>query len=156
MSLNRTSWRVWLAARIRTGRDTTHREELTSLGSSRSRPGRRRHRPHHQPAAAADTTCSTGYACLYYHPNYQGAFFKQFPSIPNYSSYRFTTSANGSDGAGLSVRNNAASVDNWDFNNAFTVYYHINYTGASQRFAAGGGGNFNTTLRNENASGKFG
>ncbi|MER5381983.1 peptidase inhibitor family I36 protein [Streptomyces sp. NBC_00647] len=108
------------------------------------------------PAAAADTTCSTGYACLYYHPNYQGAFFKQFPSIPNYSSYRFTTSANGSDGAGLSVRNNAASVDNWDFNNAFTVYYHINYTGASQRFAAGGGGNFNTTLRNENASGKFG
>ncbi|WP_237555199.1 MULTISPECIES: peptidase inhibitor family I36 protein [unclassified Streptomyces] len=107
-------------------------------------------------SAAATTTCSSGYACIYYHPNYGGAFFRQFPSIPNYSGYTFTASANGSDGAGQGVRNNAASVDNWDFVNSFTVYYHPNYTGASQTFAAGGGGNFNTTLRNENASGCFG
>ncbi|MEV5374854.1 hypothetical protein B7P34_10680 [Streptosporangium nondiastaticum] len=103
-------------------------------------------------------SCSTGYACLFYHPDYTGAIYKQWDDDPNYGNNHFVTSSStrGSSGSGLVVRNNAASVDNWDFNNAITIYYSPNYQGVHQRIAAGGAANLNSSLRNDNASGKFG
>ena len=109
-------------------------------------------------AAPAAASCSTGYACLFYHPDYTGAVYKQWDDDKNYGNDHFvtSTSARGSEGAGEVVRNAAASVDNWDFNNPITIYYHPNYEGPHQTIAAGGQGNLNSTMRNENASGAFG
>ncbi|MCF3100110.1 peptidase inhibitor family I36 protein [Streptomyces roseoverticillatus] len=103
-------------------------------------------------------SCSSGYACLFYHPNYTGAIYKQYYSDANYGDDYFVTSSStrGGSGSGLVVRNNAASVDNWDFNNAITIYYSPNYAGVHQRIAAGGQANLIPALRNDNASGKFG
>ncbi|MEU1818041.1 peptidase inhibitor family I36 protein [Streptomyces roseifaciens] len=114
------------------------------------------------PASAATDqfaeACSTGYACLFYHQNYTGAIYKQYSNDANYGNNHFVTSTStrGSSGSGLAVRNNAASVDNWDFDNAITIYYSPNYAGAHQRIAAGGQANLIPSLRNNNASGKFG
>lgn len=105
--------------------------------------------------ASAAETCTTGYACLYYNSNYQGAFFRQYFDIPNYASYYFSASAAGSAGAGIAVKNNTASVDNWDFNFGIREYYNSNYGGAYQSIPAGGAANLNATLKNDNASGKF-
>ncbi|MFJ9176783.1 hypothetical protein [Streptomyces sp. NPDC102360] len=105
--------------------------------------------------AMAAESCTSGYACLYYNSNYSGAFYRQYFNIPNYSGYYFSASSSGSAGAGLPVKNNVASVDNWDFNNGFRMYYNSNYAGTSQSIAAGGAANLNTSLKNENASGKF-
>ncbi|MGK5734186.1 peptidase inhibitor family I36 protein [Streptomyces sp. URMC 124] len=112
-------------------------------------------------SASADLraeSCSTGYACLYYHQNYTGAIHKQYYDDANYGNNYFVTSTStrGGSGAGLSVRNNAASVDNWDFSNAITIYFSPNYAGTHQRIAAGGRENLIPGLRNNNASGKFG
>ncbi|MEV7686250.1 peptidase inhibitor family I36 protein [Streptomyces bungoensis] len=109
-------------------------------------------------ASATATSCSSGYACLFYHPNYTGAIFKQYYSDPNYGDNYFVTStaSQGSEGAGKVVRNDAASVDNWDFNNAITIYYSPNYAGVHQTISAGGAANLNSSLRNNNASGLFG
>ncbi|MET9413396.1 peptidase inhibitor family I36 protein [Streptomyces klenkii] len=103
-------------------------------------------------------SCSSGYACLFYHPNYTGAIYKQYNNDANYGNNHFVTSSStrGDSGSGLVVRNNAASVDNWDFSNAITIYYSPNYTGVHQRIAAGGAANLIPALRNNNASGKFG
>lgn len=108
------------------------------------------------PAGAADGEyCTSGYACLYYNSDYSGAFYRQYFDIPNYAGYYFSTSAAGSAGAGTAVKNNTASVDNWDFYNGIRMYYNSNYAGASQAIGAGGQANLNATLKNENASGKF-
>lgn len=108
------------------------------------------------PASAASSEyCTTEYACLYYNSNYQGAFYRQLLDIPNYQNYYFSTSAAGSNGAGLSVKNNAASLDNWDFQSRVRVYFNSNYAGVYQTIAAGGQANLNSSLKNENASGSF-
>ncbi|MEU8550472.1 peptidase inhibitor family I36 protein [Streptomyces roseoverticillatus] len=112
-------------------------------------------------SASADRfaeSCSSGYACLFYHQNYTGAIYKQYNNDANYGNNHFVTSSSmrGGSGSGLVVRNNAASVDNWDFNNAITIYYSPNYSGVHQRIAAGGQANLIPALRNNNASGKFG
>ncbi|MGY0487265.1 hypothetical protein [Streptomyces sp. WG-D5] len=105
--------------------------------------------------ANAAETCTSGYACLYYNSNYSGAFYRQYFDISNYAGYYFSASAAGSAGAGQPVKNNTASVDNWDFYNGIRIYYNSGFTGASQSIGAGGQANLNTTLKNENASGKF-
>ncbi|MDR3083845.1 MAG: hypothetical protein LBV60_23510 [Streptomyces sp.] len=106
-------------------------------------------------ASAAGDYCSSGNACLHYNSNYKGAFYKQYAAISNYAGYYFSASAAGSSGAGLSVKNNTASVDNWDFTYGIRIYYNSNYAGASQGISKGGAANLNATLKNNNASGKF-
>ncbi|MFB7573774.1 peptidase inhibitor family I36 protein [Streptomyces sp. NPDC093064] len=106
-------------------------------------------------ASAAGEPCTSGYACLYYNSDYKGAFYRQYFNIPNYASYYFSASAAGSNGAGIAVKNNTASVDNWDFYNGIRLYFNSSYLGASQSIGAGGAANLNTTLKNDNASGKF-
>lgn len=58
-------------------------------------------------------------------------------------------------GAGVAVKNNTASVDNWDFDWGIRQYFNSNYGGASQGIPAGGAANLNGDLKNDNASGKF-
>ncbi|MGW5125737.1 hypothetical protein ACWEQ7_17080 [Streptomyces sp. NPDC004069] len=106
-------------------------------------------------ASAAGDFCSSGNACLHYNSDYKGAFYKQYAAISNYANYYFSASYAGSNGAGLSVKNNTASVDNWDFNYGIRLYYNSNYAGAYQSIGAGGQANLNSTLKNNNACGKF-
>lgn len=105
--------------------------------------------------ANAAESCTSGYACLHYNSDYQGAFYRQYFNIPNYAGYYFSASSAGSAGAGQAVKNNTASVDNWDFNNGIRMYFNSNYAGVSQGIPAGGAANLNTSLKNDNASGKF-
>ncbi|MEU0971434.1 hypothetical protein ABZ357_40800 [Streptomyces sp. NPDC005917] len=110
--------------------------------------------------------CTDGFVCLYYHssafvnnhipPNY-GAVFKTASNIANYDGWIFSAGNNGSDGAGQSVKNNAAFVDNeWSLR-AYRVYYNSNYncSVACQDIAARGVADLNSTMHNNNASGKF-
>ncbi|WP_078964680.1 peptidase inhibitor family I36 protein [Streptomyces aureocirculatus] len=103
----------------------------------------------------AAVSCSTGYACIHYHPNREGAVYKS-KNDANHGNNRFVASTRprGGNGAGQTVRNNAASVDNWNFGQRFRVYKFPNYQGTYTTIAAGGEGNLGA-LRNDNASGKF-
>ncbi|MCC3775433.1 peptidase inhibitor family I36 protein [Streptomyces sp. UNOB3_S3] len=103
-------------------------------------------------------SCANGYACLFYFNNYTGAIYKQWSSDPNYGNSVFVASSatNGDSGVGRLVRNNVRSVDNWDLNNAFTIYAGKNYQGAEQRIAAGGEANLITAVADKNESGRFG
>ncbi|MFF0160254.1 hypothetical protein ACFYRY_22365 [Streptomyces sp. NPDC005263] len=106
-------------------------------------------------SASAAESCTSGYACLYYNSDYKGAFYRQYFDIPDYANYYFSASAAGSAGAGVAVKNNTASVDNWDFDWGIREYFNRNYAGASQAIPAGGAANLNATLKNDNASGRF-
>ncbi|MFJ6466182.1 hypothetical protein ACIQM0_35030 [Streptomyces sp. NPDC091387] len=110
------------------------------------------------PANAA-VSCSVDYACLHYNSNNEGALYKQYYGILDYAGLTFSasTSTNGGNGAGQAVKNNAASVDNWDFDLGIRIYYNSNYdySFASQRIDKGGFANLNSTMKNNNASGDW-
>ncbi|MEV6245900.1 peptidase inhibitor family I36 protein [Streptomyces sp. NPDC051742] len=101
--------------------------------------------------------CEDFHACLYYNSDYQGAMYKQEYDTPDYAGRYFEASLAGSNGAGVVVKNNAASVDNWDRLSRIRIYYNSNYNGsyAYQTIAANGKANLNSTMKNNNASGKF-
>jgi surface antigen len=104
-------------------------------------------------AASRDGVCESGEFCLYYNSNQAGAVSDFTGSIDDYgatqpSCYDFKGSG---AGAGVCVKNNAASVWNRT-SKTVTVYFNSNYGGASQSFAAGAKGNLNATLKNNNAS----
>lgn len=111
------------------------------------------------PAAAAgrDGVCNSGEFCLYFNSDQQGSVSDFTGSIADYGAtqpgcYEFKGAGNGK---GLCVKNNAASV--WNRTSGpVTVYYNSGYGGASQGIAAGNQANLNATLKNENASHKFG
>lgn len=108
-------------------------------------------------AAARNGVCEAGEFCLYYNSNEQGSVSDFTGSISDYgdtqpSCYEFKGSG---AGQGLCVKNNAASV--WNRTSVpVTVYFNSGYRGASQAFAAGAKANLNATLKNENASHRFG
>ncbi|MEV4425286.1 peptidase inhibitor family I36 protein [Streptomyces sp. R-07] len=101
--------------------------------------------------------CADFHACLYYNSDYKGAMYKQEYDTPDYAGRYFEASLAGSNGAGVEVKNNAASVDNWDRLSRIRIYYNSNYNGnyAYQTIAADGKANLNSTMKNNNASGKF-
>ncbi|MEV7041735.1 peptidase inhibitor family I36 protein [Amycolatopsis sp. NPDC051061] len=108
------------------------------------------------PAASAATQhgCPDLYFCFYFNSNYGGAFANYAYSDGNLDNELFRWG--GSNGRGVVVKNNAASV----FNNAewaATVYYNSGCNGsvASQSFGAYSGGNFTATMKNNNASFKW-
>jgi hypothetical protein len=110
-------------------------------------------------AAARDGVCESGEFCYYYNSNQQGSVSDFTSSLSNYGSasapstcYVFKGAGNGQ---GLCIRNNAASVWNRT-SGSVTVYYGTGYTGASQTIPSGGKVNLNSTLKNDNASHKFG
>ncbi|MGX1886000.1 peptidase inhibitor family I36 protein [Streptomyces sp. NPDC055287] len=92
-------------------------------------------------------SCDTYSACLYFNSNLSGPKFGEGRGntqyIFNYTGY-FSN--------GYTVKNNAASVRNGDNNYTLRVYYNSNYGGPSQAFRPLASGNFNSTLKNNNAS----
>ncbi len=104
-------------------------------------------------AAAQDGVCQVGEFCLYYNSYQQGSLSDFGSSIPDYgSTYRFKSAG---AGQGILVKNGAASVWNRTFGSV-TVYYNSGYSGATQTFSPGAKANLNPTLKNQNASHKFG
>ena len=112
-------------------------------------------------AAEGDANCTSsdagagGDLCLYFNSYEAGARFND-PYTDNYAGWTFKAwtsgTAGGSNGAGVAVKNNAASVQNWDTGVAGDVYYRSNQLGDVQKFSAFTAGNLNSTLKNENAS----
>ncbi|MFE5873101.1 peptidase inhibitor family I36 protein [Streptomyces roseifaciens] len=97
--------------------------------------------------------CTRGYTCLFYNSNLQGATFRQGldakpENIPNYAGYSFYDG----NGAGQSVKNNAASVNNQSGGH-FVVYYNSNYKGGTDPIPAGAAMGLSVT-DNNNASGR--
>jgi len=108
-------------------------------------------------AAARDGVCDAGEFCLYYNSGQLGSVSDFTTSIDDYGStqpscYVFKGPGSGKD---LCVKNNAASVWNRT-SSTVTVFYNSNYGGSSQAFATGVKANFNTTLKNNNASHRIG
>lgn len=118
-----------------------------------------------KPAAAAKPAvvppghdCTAGFVCLYYNSSAYGwgAVFATAAPISDYKNWQFYAGKNGSAGAGLSVKNHAASVDSWG-NSTFRIYYNSGYSCAvaCQDIPAQGSADLNSSLKNNNASGKF-
>jgi murein DD-endopeptidase MepM/ murein hydrolase activator NlpD len=108
-------------------------------------------------AAGRDGTCDSGEFCYYYNSGEAGSISDFTESVDDYGTtqptcYEFKGAGNGQ---GLCVKNNAASVWNRS-TKPVTVYYNSGYSGASQAIAAGATANLNATLKNENASHRFG
>jgi hypothetical protein len=98
--------------------------------------------------------CDAGYFCFYFNSNYAGARADYVDSDGNLDNETFTEG--GANGRGTPVKNHAASaVNNWAY--YATVYYNSGCNGsfASQTFGAYASGNFNATMKNENASFKW-
>ena len=108
-------------------------------------------------AADRDGICQSGEFCLYYNSDHAGSVSDFTGSIADYGAtqpdcYEFKGAG---AGQGQCVKNNAASVWNRT-GGTVTVFYNSDFGGASQSFAAGAKVNLNATLKNENASHKFG
>lgn len=104
------------------------------------------------PASAAGGNCVTGEACLYYNSNLAGARYG-WAGSGNYT-FTFQAWSGGSSGAGVPVKNNAASVANLDTYWNLTVYYNsnLNCSYACQSIPASSWANFIPALKNQNAS----
>ncbi|MFI5593093.1 peptidase inhibitor family I36 protein [Amycolatopsis sp. NPDC051758] len=106
-------------------------------------------------ASAADLHgCPDFYLCFYFNSNFEGALANYAYSDGNLDNEVFRWG--GTNGRGVQVKNNAASV----INNAgwtATVYYNSGCNGsvASQSFGMYGGANFTPTMKNNNASFKW-
>ena len=108
-------------------------------------------------AAARNGVCDKGEFCLYFNSNNKGSVSDFTGAISDYGAkqpgcYEFKGAGKGK---GQCVKNHAASV--WNRTSVpVTVYYNSNHRGARQGIAAGAKANLNATLKNENASHKFG
>ena len=108
-------------------------------------------------AAARDGICQSGEFCLYYNSDHAGSVSDFTGSIDDYGAsqpecYEFKGAG---AGQGQCVKNNAASVWNRT-SGSVTVFYNSGYSGDSQTFASGAKVNLNATLKNDNASHRFG
>ncbi|MFF4345062.1 hypothetical protein ACFY00_34730 [Kitasatospora sp. NPDC001540] len=109
------------------------------------------------PAAASSGYCANTYdACLFYSPGYAGGYFGDGEgTTKGYETYQYSstyTFGGGGAGSGQYVRNNAASVFNYNINDSLTIYYSPGGYGVSQFFRPNTGGNLISALRNNNAS----
>ncbi len=98
--------------------------------------------------------CDSAYFCFYFNSGFAGARADYLDSDGNLDNEKFNQG--GTNGRGVPVKNNAASaVNNWDY--YATVYYNSGCNGsvASQTFGAYASGNFNATMKNQNASFKW-
>ena len=108
-------------------------------------------------AATRDGVCDAEEFCVYFNSNQQGSVSDFTGSISNYGStqpgcYEFKGAG---AGQGRCVKNSAASV--WNrASGPVTVYFNSGYAGASQAVAPAARVNLNATLKNENASHRFG
>ncbi|MGK4580521.1 hypothetical protein [Kitasatospora sp. HPMI-4] len=111
-------------------------------------------------ASAFTRDCWDGQVCLYYNSSSYGygAVFVQTESIGNYGSpdVKFSGGNNGSSGAGVSVKNHAAAVDN-RWGGSFIVYYNSgnDCSVACQTIPMHSLVDLNGDLKNNNAAGEF-
>ncbi len=108
-------------------------------------------------ATARNGVCEDGEFCYYYNSDNAGSVSDFTSSLGNYGAtqpdcYEFKGTG---AGQGLCIKNEAASVWNRS-DETVTVYYNSNYGGSSQSFASGAKTNLNATLKNNNASHRFG
>ncbi|WP_326959635.1 MULTISPECIES: peptidase inhibitor family I36 protein [unclassified Amycolatopsis] len=102
---------------------------------------------------AASAACPSAYFCFYFNSGNAGAHGDYFYSDGNLGDELFNKVGTTSNGLGVQVKNHAASVtNNWSY--TATVYYNSGCNGsvASQSFAPYSSGNFNATMKNQNAS----
>ena len=108
-------------------------------------------------AAGRNGICETGEFCYYYNSDNAGSVSDFTTSLGNYGATQpdcYDFKGVGS-GQGLCIKNDAASV--WNRSSVpVTVYYNSYYGGASQTIPAGTQVNLNATLKNNNASHRFG
>jgi surface antigen len=108
-------------------------------------------------AASRDGVCDAGEFCYFYNSNLTGSLSDFTGSVSDYGTnpatcYVFKSAGSG---RGVCIKNNAASV--WNRSSVpVTVYFNSGFGGASQVFTAGASGNLNSTLKNNEASHKFG
>ncbi|WP_410614869.1 peptidase inhibitor family I36 protein [Amycolatopsis sp. lyj-109] len=112
------------------------------------------------PAAQAATAsqavsagCPGAYFCFYFNSNYGGAHADYLRSDGDLGNELFNKVGTSSNGLNVQVKNNAASAyNNWSY--LATVYYNSGCNGsvASQSFGPYSSGNFNSTMKNNNAS----
>lgn len=104
--------------------------------------------------------CLFDQVCLHYNSSSYGygAYYAQGGNIADYSGRSFKSGVNGSAGAGVSVKNNAAAVDNRGTPRNFYLYYNSNYdcSVACVTVSPGHVINLSATMKNNNASGKLG
>lgn len=110
-------------------------------------------------ASADPNVCGYNETAIFYNSNTDGAYMctDQNYNIPDFVGYTFNYTQNGTGGTsgyGQAVKNNAASVSNYQNDRSYRVYYNRNYAGVYQTFAPFAYGNLNSQLKNENASGK--
>lgn len=109
-------------------------------------------------ASAATGLCVTDRAALFYNSNLGGSYHCFMESaVSDYAGYKFDYSQSGTGGQNgflQYVKNNAASVDNTLNSHAYRVYYNSNYAGVYQTIGSHSWANLNSSLKNENASGR--
>ncbi|MFE9426456.1 hypothetical protein ACFYNO_26240 [Kitasatospora sp. NPDC006697] len=102
-------------------------------------------------------SCPSYDACLFYNSNFQGSYFgdsagnSQTPENYLYNSWYTFAGGNGS-GAGQYVKNNAASVYDYDINYSVTIYYNSGNAGPRQTIGPDAGANLDRDVKNNNAS----
>ncbi|MGC2996855.1 hypothetical protein ACPF8X_00185 [Streptomyces sp. G35A] len=109
-------------------------------------------------ASAATGVCIDDRAALFYNSNLGGAFHCFMESgVSDYAGYKFDYAQGGTGGENgflQPLKNNAASVDNTLNSRAYRVYYNSNYAGVYQTIGSHSWANLNSSLKNENASGR--
>lgn len=110
-----------------------------------------------QASAGRNGVCETGEFCLYFNSNQQGSVSDFTDSVSDYGTTLPTCYVFKGSGAGQGecMKNQAASVRNRT-SVPVTVYFNSGFGGASQTIAAGASANLNATLKNQNASHRFG
>ena len=108
-------------------------------------------------AASRDGVCDSGEFCYSYNSGFTGSISDFTGSISDYGTtqpdcYEFKGAGNGQ---GQCIKNNAASAWNRS-SQPVTVFYNTGWAGATQTIAAGAKVDLNSTLKNNNASHKFG
>ena len=94
------------------------------------------------------------YFCMYYNSGAEGAIWKSQAKAQNFYVYgtTFQDDGYGSNGAGVSVANNAASAENDSFTSTLAVYSNWNETGDVTYIPAGRGGNLSSYVKNADGS----
>lgn len=102
------------------------------------------------------TGTASAEAKFHYNSDIGGAYVSDTGmQIADFSTLRYDTKgpkANGSDGLGQLVKNNAASIDNRSAIYGVVVYYNSWWSGPAQAVDAGTWANLNSQLKNNNAS----
>ncbi|WP_143626257.1 hypothetical protein [Streptomyces viridosporus] len=105
-------------------------------------------------SASGDGVCHTDRdACFFYNSDLKGAKV-DIDDCWSYNHVNFKFIGPG-NGAGITLKNNAASVQNWSHYNPHFVYYNSNLQGPRQQINPWSWSNLNSTLKNNNASSVF-